>query len=389
MVVYQAVQSLDDVVLQNIKRSKISLDAYEKVMIHVRSRGLRSNSDLILGLPGETLETHLNAIKNLIDSGTNQIHNMQLLLLQGSEIEQLASRSDFSFTTRFRIGQKNFGEYFDDKVFEVEEIVVATNTLSFEDYLRARKFHLVSSVFWNDSWFENAVVFAEKFGVKRSEWFFSMLAAMENGPDSVRRFLQQFENDTVAELFPSREACREYYFEEENFRRLADGEIGDNLMYRYRAMASFYVWRDICATAMNGTKKLLEEKGAGSIPGFDRFWSDFERFLVEQHAHGSTPEQVFAPKDIELEYDINRWLADGMPKELHDYRLGNPARFRFELTTEGARGLAAGFEVWTPTLRGLSKMVTRIQMRWQVRKCTRLDDSIATPFPLGEDLSAV
>ena len=54
LVLYQAVQSLDEDVLRNVKRQTIKLEAYEQLQVHMRGRGLRSNSDLILGLPGET-----------------------------------------------------------------------------------------------------------------------------------------------------------------------------------------------------------------------------------------------------------------------------------------------------------------------------------------------
>ncbi len=55
LVLYQAVQSLDEDVLRKIKRQTIKLDAYEELKVHMRGRGLRSMSDLILGLPGESL----------------------------------------------------------------------------------------------------------------------------------------------------------------------------------------------------------------------------------------------------------------------------------------------------------------------------------------------
>ncbi len=372
LVVYQAVQSLNQDVLYNIKRSNISLDAYQKIMIYVRGRGLRSNSDLIVGLPSETLQTHLDAIHSLIDSGTNQMHNLQLLLLKGSELERLDVRNQFSFDARWRLGPKNFGIYGGKKVFDVEEIVVSTSTLSFEDYLQTRKYHLVSSVFWNDSWFEDAVSFAQKFGVKRSEWFDAMLPALENGPEPAQQFLHNFVADTVNELFPTREACIEYYSEEDNFKRLLAGDIGDNLMYRYRAIASFQLWPLICKVAMDATRKLVLERGAAEeVPDFDAFWNDFETFESCQHAHGTTAEEVLNPVEVEMLYDIGRWRADSMAKNVAPYRLREPEPFHFQLTEEGASELAAAFKVWTFTLRGLTKMVTRIQMAWQVRSCVR------------------
>lgn len=50
LVLYRAVQSLDENVLRNVKRTTIKLEAYEQLQAHMRGRGLRSNSDLILGL---------------------------------------------------------------------------------------------------------------------------------------------------------------------------------------------------------------------------------------------------------------------------------------------------------------------------------------------------
>src|SRR5262249_232684 len=170
MVIYQAVQSLDEDTLRNIKRQNISTEAYAEVMIHVRGRGLRSLSDLILGLPGETLHSHFEGINQLLDAGTNEMHLFQAMMLKGSELETESSRHTHRFDTRFRVLTKNYGLYAEEKVFDVDEIVVATDTLSFDDYLEARRFALAFSIFWNNSWFDDAVHFAHKFGVTPSEW---------------------------------------------------------------------------------------------------------------------------------------------------------------------------------------------------------------------------
>jgi len=368
LVVYQAVQSLNDDVLRNIKRSNIKLDAYEEVMIHIRGRGLRSNSDLIVGLPGETLQSHVSAINSLIDAGTNQMHNLQLVLLKGSELETVETRKEFRFDTRFRVLPKNFGVYGGEKVLDIEEIVVGTDTMSFDDYIETRKRHLVSSVFWNDSWFEDAVAVAQKFGAKRSEWFEAMLPALENTPGPVRDFLDRFVGETRGELFPTFESCREFYSIDENFRRLLNGDIGDNLMYKYRAIASFQIWPHICAVALSATRKLIEQRGASSIPEeFEEFWSDFHRYVASKHADGRTEEEILSPVTVKMRYDVPRWVSDGMPLEFAAYRLTRPEAFEFALSDEGRQEMAAALKVWTPTLKGLTKMVTRIRMAWQVR----------------------
>jgi len=134
---------------------------------------------------------------------------------------------------------------------------VATSTLPFQDYLTARQHHLACSVFWNDSWFELPVRYAAQYGVKPSEWLGGMVAALENDQGAGRRMLQQFLEETQGELFPSPAACVEFYSQPQNFERLLKGEIGDNLMYKYRAFASFHAWPEICRLAMETTRRLL------------------------------------------------------------------------------------------------------------------------------------
>jgi hypothetical protein len=43
------------------------------------------------------------------------------------------------------------------------------------------------------------------------------------------------------------------------------------------------------------------------------------------------------------------------------YRLSEPVTFEFSLSQEGRNELAAALKVWTQTLKGLTKMVTRIR----------------------------
>jgi radical SAM superfamily enzyme YgiQ (UPF0313 family) len=373
LLVYQAVQSLDENVLRNIKRQNIQLKAYEQLHVHMRGRGLRSNSDLILGLPGETLETHLNGCRKLLDAGTNQVTNFQLMMLKGSELETEESRQLFAFDSRFRVLPKNFGVYGDEKVFDIEEIVVATDTLPFDDYVTARKYALASVAFWHDNLFEDVFQFAQSLGLKRSAFWDALVPAMEHATGAVREYLDRFVGETIGELFPTPEACLDFYSRDENFARLLRGEIGDNLMHKYHAIASFHLWPDICETGMDTMKRLLvRHRLDEQIPDFDNFWIDFHHYVEFRHAYGHTVEEILAPKRTRLGYDIDRWIGDGMPRDPAPYRLSAPETFEFSLTADGRESLSGALKVWTPTLKGLSKMVTRIKVAWQVHQCARV-----------------
>jgi len=370
LVLYQAVQSLDENVLRNVKRTTIKLEAYEQLQVQMAGRGMRSNSDLILGLPGETLDSHLNALRKLLDAGVDQVTNFQLMMLKGSELETLESRKMFSFETYFRVLPKNFGIYGGLKVMDVEEVAVGTDTLTLDDYVRARKYALTSVTYWHDNTLVDVVRFAEKFGVKRSEWLDAMMNALETADGKLGEFTANFETETRNELFPTREACFEFYRKDENFERLLRSEIGDNLMHKYQAIGSFHIWPEVCRAAMNATKKLLlDRKADAELPDFDEFWAEFGRFELYQHAHGYTVEAILSACRTDLSYDIAAWIADGMPKNIAIYRLEEPQEMEFRLSAEGAQGLGDALQVWSADLKGLTKLMKRIRVAWQVREC--------------------
>jgi radical SAM superfamily enzyme YgiQ (UPF0313 family) len=370
LVLYQAVQSLDERTLKNIKRSNISKEAYDQIMIHVRGRGLRSLSDLILGLPGETLASHVEGIRTLIDSGTHELHLFQAMLLKGSELEMQSSRDSARMDNRFRVLPKNFGIYGGEMVFDMDEIVVATETMTFDDYLVARKHALASTIFQNNSWFEDAVVLAEHLGLKRSEWFMAVSEGLQEADGEVGELVERFEGETRGELFDSPEALFEFYSRPENFEKLEAGEIGDNLMYKYRANASFFVWPAVCATGMAATRRLIEDRALDTtIDDFGVFWNDLARFVEARHAHGTTPETILTPARFELRYDLPKWVAAGRPADPSPFRLERPTPFEASLPEESAREIRGLFDVWTTSLQGLTKGVTRIRAEAQLREC--------------------
>ncbi|WP_321471609.1 B12-binding domain-containing radical SAM protein [uncultured Paludibaculum sp.] len=374
IVIYQSVQSLEEEVLRRIRRSNIKLSAYAQIAVHVRGRGMRSSTDLILGLPGDSLQTHLSSLHKMIDLGTEQAHCFQLMMLKGSDLESLASRNECKFEVKYRLGPKNFGEYGGEKVFDIEEIVVANDELSFDDYLTCRKHHLTFSVFWNDSWFSDVVAVAGRCGVPASVWLSAMLSAMERDGGAVGEFLQKFVTETQGEIFDSIEECAQFYSEPAHFDQLCRGQIGDNLMYKYRALASFFVWEDICRLAMEATRSLLVENGtAAQFEEFDTLWTEFARYVELRHAASTEIAELKQPVEAGFLFDIPGWLAAGTPFETAPFRRAEARRCVFQLSDDGALELESALQVWTAKSIGLSKLITRIRYTAQVRDCLQFD----------------
>lgn len=364
LMMYQAVQSLDEEVLENVKRQNIKLETYEEVQVHVRGRGLRSSSDLILGLPGETLDSHLSSLRKLINSGTHKLNNFQSMMLYGSELETLEMRRKFGFRTKFRLVPKNFGEYFGKKVFDCEEIIVATDSLPFEDYLTARTYHLAVNLFWNESRFEQLVNYLEKLGVSKWDWVESLVNALTSRNPTLYNLKEGFLEETRNELFDSVEAAEEFYSQEENFTKLVSNEVGDNLIYKYRALGSFIFWPEVCEAVFSKTKALLNAHGKQVN---EEFWIDAERFFVRRFAFGKTSEELLAEHSEVFRYDIGKWLDDGLPENYEAYRFLQPKALRFFLSSRNSSNILGALNIWSYNEKSISMLVRRVHHDW---RCT-------------------
>ena len=121
-----AVQSLAPEVLKNIKRDNINTETYAAYQNRFHSIGSRTYSDLIVPLPGETLSSHIKALKDLVELGVDIIQNHNMRLLPGAETNTPEIRKKFKFKTKFRLIQGDVSsiklkKWFKYKSFEYEE----------------------------------------------------------------------------------------------------------------------------------------------------------------------------------------------------------------------------------------------------------------------------
>ena len=68
-----SMQSMDEQVLKNIKRSNIKLDHMIDVNNHLIEQGRSTKAELIIGLPGETKETFLKGLNNVLNSNSASV----------------------------------------------------------------------------------------------------------------------------------------------------------------------------------------------------------------------------------------------------------------------------------------------------------------------------
>lgn len=366
---YQAVQSLDNDVLNNISRKNIKLETYKEIQGYVQGRGLRSSSDLIIGLPGQSLNAHIGSLKKTINSGTSKLNNFQAMMLKGSDLETQEARDQYGFTTKFRLLPKNFGVYHDQLVMDVDEIVVSTSALPFEDYIKARIYHFVISVFWNESRFDPVVRFMERLGFEKWDFIQSIFTYLTEGKGKDQPLIISFVEETRNELFDSEDELHEFYSKPENLERVLRSEIGDNLMYKYRAIASFWHYDSVCDIVYQTIWELLEQNESPMLddPEFKVFWEDWKSHSLYSHAHGKTVDEVLSAKKHVFHFDIRNWLVNETAENFASVKLSQPQTTMFVLDEEKQDHLSGAFKIWDYQLKSMPMIVKRIHNTWQER----------------------
>jgi putative methyltransferase len=133
-------QSMSPEVLANIGRKNLNYAHFQSLMKRYKAEGIRCYTELILGLPGETLESFCRGFGKLYELGQHDgIEFYNLCLLPNSPLAQPAMREKFSIQTKaITFIQPQAESLF--KIKEYNQLVVSTNTMTNEDRLKAMLF---------------------------------------------------------------------------------------------------------------------------------------------------------------------------------------------------------------------------------------------------------
>jgi len=157
-----SMQSLDQDTLKNIKRDNISLDTYLELARRFTIDKVETYSDLILGLPGETYESFCKGVDLLVRSGQhNRIQFNNLSILPNAEM----GNPDYLKKHGMKIIKSNIinihgsKEILDDDVEEVQDLVIATKTLSQKNWVKTRAYAWMASFLHFNKLFQIPIIY--------------------------------------------------------------------------------------------------------------------------------------------------------------------------------------------------------------------------------------
>lgn len=132
-----SLQSMDENTLNTIKRNNMGINKINEIFAECRKDGVPLNVELILGLPGETLQSWENTMYGVFEVGQHDsVEVWQAQILENAEMN-LSQRLIFDIR-----GQKVL-DYFpngiDNEAPEYSEIVTQTSTMSLDEMVEGYK----------------------------------------------------------------------------------------------------------------------------------------------------------------------------------------------------------------------------------------------------------
>ena len=132
-----SLQSMDENTLKTIKRSNMGINKINEIFAECRKDGVPLNVELILGLPGETLQTWENTMYGVFEVGQHDsVEVWQAQILENAEMN-LSQRKEFNI--RGQMVLDYFPNGLDNEAPEFSEIVTSTSTMSLEDMVEGYK----------------------------------------------------------------------------------------------------------------------------------------------------------------------------------------------------------------------------------------------------------
>ncbi len=135
-----SLQSINPLALKNIRRDNISLDVYRDLQKRCNSEGIDTYTDYLVGLPGETYESFVEGVSQLISEGQHHLMNFHnVYILPNAELNQPAYRAEHGLRT---VRNPHFEQCFpvESKMEaqEWQEVLIGASSYSQEDWVKMR-----------------------------------------------------------------------------------------------------------------------------------------------------------------------------------------------------------------------------------------------------------
>ena len=323
-----ALQTENPETLKAINRRNVSEEEIDDAINWASELNIPTSTELIFGMPHDTKDSFVDLLDRSVERGFDSVLCHNLFLMDGIELNRPGTREKFGIKTKYRPLGTNYGKYDGEFIAEYEEVVVACNSFSYEDFLEIRNLNFMYyAVFALDfqKWFFQ---YLRNLDIKLSEFFIAFVNPdrSKNWPKEYIKFLDDLKNTIQGELHDTKEDvishCKKV-FESKGNSVGEPSRINVNLGARLIYQESSWIKRVFLQHLDNllGSKLSEEEK-------------DISGMLIDLAEHERINLKNFSEKKtMNFSYDVISWKQGKFKTKLRDLKMENkPVNFLIDDT---------------------------------------------------------
>ena len=181
--------------------------------------------------------------------------------------------------------------------------------MPFKDYFYFRELEYVIYTIYNSEMLYLLRRYLIEIDVDRWSWIEAVYEKLKTSSGTAREQMDEFAREARQELYHSEDEIYEFINNDSNYSKLLKGELGDNLINKYREMAlsdGFFGWLDVaCETA----SQLCKLQGKDDQKILDAL-SCIKKYCNEKYdisKYFDELPQAGKKTLISFDFDIKRW----------------------------------------------------------------------------------
>ena len=323
-----ALQTENPETLKAINRRNVSEEEIDDAINWASKLNLSTSTELIFGMPHDTKDSFVDLLDRSVDRGFDSVLCHNLFLMDGIELNRPEAREKFGIKTKYRPLGTNYGDYGGEFIAEYEEVVVACNSFSYDDFLEIRNLNFMYyAVFALDfhKWFFQ---YLRNLDIKLSEFFIAFINPdrSKSWPKGYIKFLDDLKNTILGELHDTKEEviadCKRI-FESKGNSVGEPSRINVNLGARLIYQESSWIKKVFLQYLDNllGSKLSDEERNIAGI-------------LIDLAEHERIDlKNLSEKKTVNFSYDVISWKQGKFKTKLRDLKMENtPVKFLIDDT---------------------------------------------------------
>jgi hypothetical protein len=347
---------MDEQVLTNIKRANISAEKMVELSPTIHEYGVNTSGEIIMGMPGQSYASVLDTIRQLIYGKVDDIIIHACMMLPGSEMATPAERSKWKLKTKFRILPMDFTVLGNGKkICEIDEIVVGSKDMTFDDYLALRMIAFTLSIVNRATLFEPLLKFLKQQKIDVSKLFFQMVEERKSAPKPVELMYDRFNKVTVDELYDSPEEIISLIQKDEEYQKLIEGRGAINVIKYHGAAVLSECMDEWTEYALSIANDLLR-KDVTWNEEIEKQFHDVGNYCRGRCHNPLGKDRMQTNPEFTFYYDIIKWLSDNSDNMLLDEcKLPEPVKTVFSLTDEQYKFINDTLDLYGDNLIGKTK----------------------------------